>query len=98
MKALTAPLLAAAIAGFASTASAATCADRARVASALEERFGERLIANSEAATGSVLQVYAADDVKTWSIVVQLDDRALACLAAAGRGRQSLDRAMARYN
>lgn len=90
-------LVALAVVSTASPALAATCADRDHVVNALETRFGERLISNARSPKGHVLQVYAADDAKTWSIVVQLADRPLACLAATGRGKEELGEVMAYY-
>lgn len=79
----------------ATPALSATCADRAQVIAALEERFGETLIANAEAPSGAVMQVYATETVETWSIIVNLEDRSLACLAATGNGREELDQVLA---
>lgn len=98
MKKVALSLVALAVAGMAAPAMAATCADRTHVVTALKERFGERLISNAESRSGDVLEVYAADEAKTWSIVVQLADRPLACLAATGKGRKKLDRVLAYYH
>lgn len=74
---------------------AATCADRNLVVSKLQSMFGESLIANAlSPRDAAVLEIYAAEDAKTWSIVVALPKRNLACLAATGKGREDLEAAM----
>ncbi|SOC05613.1 hypothetical protein [Rhodobacter maris] len=75
---------------------AETCADRDHVVSKLKSMFGESLIANaaSSRGDGAVLEVYATPDAATWSILVALPERGLACLAATGRGREDLNAAL----
>jgi len=76
-------------------AQAAPCADRNHVVKQLEGKFGESLIANAVSASDdAVLEVYAAPDAATWSIVVTIPDRNLACLAATGKGRAQLEAAV----
>jgi len=83
-----------ATAALGTASSAATCADRAHVVSQLEQRFGETLIANAISSRNHVLEVYATPDVSTWSILITIPERRLACLAATGEGREELALAM----
>lgn len=79
----------------ASASHAVTCADRNHVVKQLESEFGESLIANAVSASdNAVLEIYSAPDAKTWSIIVTLPDRNLACLAATGKGRAKLEAAV----
>jgi hypothetical protein len=81
----------------AGSAHAATCADRQHVVTQLHERFGEELVANAVSRSGNVLQVYASKDAETWSILVALPERDLACLAATGRGHAKLETVLLRH-
>ncbi|ARE41239.1 hypothetical protein RGUI_3098 [Rhodovulum sp. P5] len=60
----------------------------------LESRFGEVLIANALGTNNAVLEIYATPGGKTWSIVVILPERGLACLAATGKGISDLQAAV----
>lgn len=74
----------------ASGAAAATCADRTHVVTQLQERFGERLVANSISPQNHILEVYAAPEGATWTILVSLPERGLSCLVATGEGTREL--------
>ncbi len=71
----------------ASNASAATCADRTAVVERLETRFGETALANAISASGNVLEVYAAPEVTSWTILLTLPADNLTCLVASGEGQ-----------
>lgn len=79
-----------AVVGGATGASAATCADRNQVVSQLETRFGETLIANSVSRGNNVLEIYASENAATWSVLITIPDKKLACLAATGKGQADL--------
>ena len=97
LKPLTALFVAfAAFASFATASSAATCADRSQVVEALADRFGETLYGNAVSRDGNVLEVYSNPANETWTVLVNLPDRGLACLVASGNGNQGLQRQMAR--
>lgn len=70
--------------------SAATCADRDHVMAKLAEQFGEAPVANTVSHSKRVLEVFASPNAETWSIVVTLPERNLACLAATGKGQVRL--------
>ena len=78
------------LAVFAAGAQAATCADRTHVVTQLETRFGETLVANAISSSRNVLEVFASDDKKTWSILVFLPERGLSCLVSTGKGDKTL--------
>lgn len=86
----------AAFASFATAAGAATCADRAHVVEALSDRFGETLYGNAVSRDGNVLEIYSNPLNETWTVLVSLPDRGLACLVASGNGDQGLQRQLAR--
>ncbi|MDC0739506.1 hypothetical protein N6L24_14550 [Cognatishimia sp. SS12] len=73
-----------------SGASAATCADRDHVTARLADQFGEAPVANTVSRNNHVLEVFASPNAETWSIVVTLPERNLACLAATGKGQVRL--------
>lgn len=75
-------------------APAATCANRSHVIDRLTTEFDERLLATSRSPSGKRLDIYAAPEAVTWSIVLILPERDLACLVGAGSGQVDLDRAM----
>jgi len=57
--------------------------------------FGESLIANAVSPTDkAVLEVYSSPNAATWSILVTLPNRNLACLAATGKGSADLEAAV----
>lgn len=74
----------------ASTASAATCADRNAVVERLNANFGENLIANAMSPSNNVMEIYAKPDSTTWTILLTLPKRRLTCLVASGRGEERL--------
>lgn len=74
----------------ASTASAATCADRTAVVDRLENNFGETLIANSFSASNNVLEVYSRPEAQSWTVLLTMPESHLTCLVAAGEGQTEL--------
>ena len=82
-------LLVAGLAG-ATTASAATCADRTAVVDRLETRFGEAPVANAMSASNNVLEVFAKPNSETWTVLLTLPERQLTCLVTSGRGTTEL--------
>jgi hypothetical protein len=82
-------LLVAGLAG-ATTASAATCADRTAVVERLETRFGEAPIANAISVSNNVLEVFAKPNSETWTVLLTLPERQLTCLVTSGRGTTEL--------
>ena len=76
---------------FAATgAHAAPCSDRGEVIDRLGQMFNETLIANTISPSRNVLEVYASPNAATWSVIVTLPGRNLACLAASGKGHDAL--------
>jgi hypothetical protein len=65
-----------------------SCAPRKAVTDQLAHQYGERLIATGETASGSLVELYAAPDGKSWTLVLALSD-GRACLMAAGDGWRS---------
>ena len=78
-------LLVSGLAG-ATTASAATCADRTAVVDRLQARFGEAPVANAISASNNVLEVFAKPNSETWTVLLSLPAQQLTCLVASGRG------------
>jgi hypothetical protein len=78
-----------------SDAHAATCANRADVVQALNDRFGEALYGNAISSSGNVLEVYSNATNATWTILVSLPDQGLSCLVASGEGNQRLQMQLA---
>lgn len=74
----------------ATSASAATCANRTAVVDRLEDRFGESLIANSISASNNVLEVFAKPASETWTVLLTLPEQHLTCLVAMGQGETEL--------
>lgn len=74
----------------ATSAQAATCANRTAVVDRLNNNFGENLIANAMSASNNVLEVYSKPDNATWTILVTLPKRQLTCFVASGRGEERL--------
>ena len=74
----------------ATSASAATCADRTAVVERLEDRWGETAIANAMSASNNILEVYAAPEVATWTILLTLPTENLTCLVTSGSGETEL--------
>ena len=78
----------------ATSASAATCADRTAVVERLETRWGETAIGNAMSASNNILEVYAATEVETWTILLTLPAKNLTCLVTSGSGRTKLQAAL----
>ncbi|CUJ18082.1 hypothetical protein [Cognatishimia activa] len=74
----------------ASSAKAATCANRDAVVDRLNANFGESLIANAMSASNNVMEIYAKPNSSTWTILLTLPQRRLTCLVASGRGEGRL--------
>ncbi|MFT7147721.1 MAG: hypothetical protein ACJASZ_002606 [Yoonia sp.] len=74
----------------ATSASAATCANRTEVVDRLETRFGEAPIANAISASNNVLEVFAKPNSETWTVLLSLPTLQLTCLVASGRGNTVL--------
>ena len=74
----------------ATSASAATCADRTAVVERLETRWGETAIANVMNASNNIIEVYAATEVETWTILLTLPAKNLTCLVTSGSGETEL--------
>ena len=74
----------------ATSASAATCANRTDVVDRLETRFGEAPIANAMSVSNNVLEVFAKPGAETWTILLTLPEQHLTCLVASGRGETVL--------
>ena len=74
----------------ATSASAATCADRTAVVERLETRWGETAIANAMSASNNIIEVYAATEVETWTILLTLPAKNLTCLVTSGSGETDL--------
>lgn len=75
---------AAALAAFSLPVSAAPlCGAYDDLARRLEQRYGERPVARGLAATGALVEVLAAADGSTWTLLVIAPD-GRACAAAAG--------------
>ena len=74
----------------ATSASAATCANRTAVVERLEDRFGETVIANSMSASNNILEVFAAEEAATWTVLLTLPEQNLTCLVSSGSGSTEL--------
>lgn len=74
----------------ATSASAATCANRTAVVERLEDRFGEAPLANAMSASNNILEVYAAPEAQTWTILLTLPEQNLTCLVNSGSGSTEL--------
>ncbi|SFS22238.1 hypothetical protein [Yoonia litorea] len=74
----------------ATSASAATCANRTAVVDRLENRFGETAIANAISPSNNILEVFAAEEAQTWTILLTLPERNLTCLVSSGSGTTEL--------
>lgn len=79
----------------ANSALAATCTARETMARQLEAKFGETPHSVAPVSADAQLEIFATRDARTWSITVFLPDRGLSCLAATGKGQQSLNMALA---
>jgi len=65
-------------------AAQAPCNTRATVLTTLEKDYGEKPVAFGITGKGSMVQVIAAKDGKTWTIVIH-DPSGTSCLIAAGQ-------------
>ena len=74
----------------ATSASAATCANRTAVVDRLENRFGEAPLANAMSASHNILEVFAAPEAETWTILLTLPEQNLTCLVSSGSGTTEL--------
>lgn len=74
----------------ATTASAATCANRAAVVDRLETRFGELPIANAMSPSNNILEVFAKPEAETWTVLLTLPEQQLTCLVSSGTGSTDL--------
>ena len=74
----------------ATSASAATCANRTDVVDRLETRFGEAPIANAMSVSNNVLEVFAKPGAETWTILLTLPEQHLTCLVNSGSGTTEL--------
>jgi hypothetical protein len=68
----------------AGTASAQACAAFDTMSKQLEQRYAEVPVAAGLAQTGKLLQVFAAKDGSTWTVILTRPD-GLSCIVAAGR-------------
>jgi hypothetical protein len=75
-----------------SVVQASTCADRSYVVHQLQTRFGEALWGNAVSRDDAVLEIYTTPSQSTWTILVTIPERGLACLVASGSGAQTLNR------
>ena len=69
---------------------AATCADRVAIVQRLAERFDEQAIANALSSKGDILEVFASENMATWTILGTLPAEGLTCLVASGQGGVAL--------
>lgn len=88
---ITFSLMLAATSVFATASVASTCADRSHVVQQLQTRFGEQLWGNAVSRDDAVLEIYTTPSHSTWTILVSLPDRGLACLVASGSGQRALN-------
>jgi len=68
----------------ATTAPAATCADRNTVVERLEEHFNEFPIANTISVTENILEVYANHETEAWTVLLTIPEKRITCLASSG--------------
>ncbi len=61
------------------------CNTRESIRTQLAERYGESPVATGVTSGGALVEVYSANNGRTWSIVVT-DTNGISCLAAAGEG------------
>ena len=61
----------------------AACADRDEIVSALESRYGERPVAAGLAGERAIVEVFAAPDGATWTILLTRPD-GISCAILAG--------------
>ena len=70
----------------ATSASAATCADKSTIVERLETLHNETLVLNMLLSSQAILEVYASSEFETWSITVTDLSRNLICVEATGKG------------
>jgi hypothetical protein len=84
LRALSGSLVALALLLGAGTASAQACAAFDTMSKQLEQRYAEVPVAGGLAQTGKLLQVFAAKDGSTWTVILTRPD-GMSCIVAAGR-------------
>ena len=62
----------------------AFCGPVAEIARALARRYGEHVVSQGRQVDGSVLQIYASKNRRTWTVVVTPRPGRFSCLIAAG--------------
>ena len=67
------------------------CKPRAEVLQFLATQYEESVISAGVVNTGALLEIYAAHDGLTWSVVVTTPDGKMSCLVAAGEGWRQLE-------
>lgn len=73
-----------------SWATTAPCADRTSVVDALMDQFGEAQSGTAASTGAEVLEVFSNDTAQTWTILLSLPERGLACVVASGSGDADL--------
>jgi len=68
----------------AGTASAQACATFDTMSKQLEQRYAEAPVGGGLAQTGKLLQVFAAKDGSSWTVILTRPD-GISCIVAAGR-------------
>ena len=87
---LLASLVGAALLFGANTADAArTCAPHDKISKQLENRYAEQPVGGGLAQSGQLLQVFAAKDGESWTVVLTRPD-GVSCVVASGRYWQAL--------
>jgi hypothetical protein len=76
-------------------ATTAPCADRASVVDALMEQFGEAPSGTATSSGAEMLEVYANETAQTWTVLLSLPERGLACVVASGSGDADLSEQLA---
>jgi len=75
--------------GFAQTAAAVPCGERAKVVDHLAKSFGETRRSIGLAANNAVMEVYASDETGSWTIAVTTST-GVTCLVASGQGYETM--------
>lgn len=91
MRFLAAPALAlaAALLGSKALALPPPCAPRGEVVAALQNQFGERVVARGLSGDGAMVELFATPDGATWTIVITLPGN-VSCPGGAGRAWQAV--------
>ncbi len=69
------------------------CAPRAMVLKHLTEKYGEARRGIGLVQQGSVMEVFASDETRTWTIIVTLPN-GMTCLVASGEAYETLAEAL----